>query len=509
MDRERIAKLFFEKKESLIQILVLPHVWESLENYSWYLRTLDACKLVLVHESWLLDSRSAQLLLDQQFASTVTFLYVEALIDSGNVSAAILCGEKFLIESGLCENEIVSESWFVGRSEIQVSFLSKLAYTLSVHTKRRSYLCLAIELDPTNFEAIRQICTNSFEMDLNEKLSIIGRIKAKIADKQFYEYIRQSLAIVPTSGTSSETNADEETMLCTSLLELKFRRSFPTRDSLAYKDINLAGAIVPHLYVDCDVQNLYSMSNFFMKNYPNHINSFFTAGVYYLVISRFDVARKFLAKSCLIDGGLPHTWIASGLAFSKSDETVHAISAFRSATNKYPKLVLPWLYLGMEYIRTNELKLAQTYLVSALELGGNFRSLILNEISIICILAQQFDVAVNNLQIAISEQPNEYESIFYANMGYAYIRMNSLEDGVKVFDKAVSLNDQNGNAIAGLAFCLHCRGSLSRAIDLYNKALPLIKNKKIENLITNLIQLAISEFSLTSWTNDHEMVAVN
>ena len=62
----------------------------------------------------------------------------------------------------------------------------------------------------------------------------------------------------------------------------------------------------------------------------------------------------------------------------------------------------------------------------------------------------------------------------------------------------MTLNRRNGNAVAGLAYCHHCRGNLDKATDLYNTALGLISgNRKTENLLNSLIQIAVNEYSFS------------
>jgi hypothetical protein len=259
------------------------------------------------------------------------------------------------------------------------------------------------------------------------------------------------------------------------------------------------------LYLIGDSATLFTLASKLLKECPDDTDAFFVGGVYYLSVHKFDIARKFFSRA----KGSVHGWLGYGLAFAMSDESGHAINAFRSATISFPKCVLPWLYAGMECIRTNELKLAQSFLISALGLCGTestynedrFRPLILNEIGLICLKAEQFDIAAENLQLCCSASgrvTNNILSVFYSNFGHALVKVRDVDGALKAFEVALSHNSNNGNALAGLGFCHHCKGNLSKAIDLYSASLYQISgNRKIENLVNNLIQMAVNEYSFS------------
>jgi anaphase-promoting complex subunit 6 len=275
------------------------------------------------------------------------------------------------------------------------------------------------------------------------------------------------------------------------------------KDELALLNVPALASVA--LYQQGESTTLFSLASRMLKHEPVCPDAFFVGGMYYLSIRRFDIARKFFSKA----KGSVHGWIGYGLAFSFSDESGHAISAFRSATVMYPKCVFPWLYAGIESIRTNELKLAQSFLISALALcdadntgtESKLRGLVLNEIGMICLKAEQFDIAAENMRLCcqLSEEiPNPFLSVMLSNLGHAMLKIRDMDGAVKAFEMAIKHNRSNGNALAGLGYCHHCRGNLSRAIDLYSTSLyHLGGNRKVENLVNNLIQLGVNEYSFS------------
>jgi tetratricopeptide (TPR) repeat protein len=286
--------------------------------------------------------------------------------------------------------------------------------------------------------------------------------------------------------------------LAVSLIE-----SFPALGSPLMESIDLA-CILAIILLKCKRHGLFEMAHYMITHYPTRPESFFVVGVYYISISRFDIARKFFSRSSTMPGKLLVGWIGYGLSFAYSDESGHAINAYRTATRLFPKSPVPLIYMGMEYIRTNELKLAQSYLVSALNLTSGdeittalYKKTILNEIGIICLKAQQYDIAIENLQICCDSVEGEGIHIFLSNLGYAQLRYRDFDGAIKSFELSLAAAGRSGQAIAGLAYCHHCKGDLPRAIDLYNESLSKIFNRKIENLLNNLLQLAINEYSFS------------
>ena len=504
---------------------------DSVDKYYAYLEGLFKdgkwTRLVQTHETmqsqiqpdWLLSPVADRV-------PDINQLFFTALARAGSEERAVTEAKSFL-ESALSKSIIDNIASHDGRDLLGGSIslsarsaLSQIAYFVSekssVTSDRLQYLLVAIYICANNIDAWTSIMTGwqltesektrlvtSFRWNENHHL-VRGRVLRwlslprgddfAIAVIPDLEDIQQRLVHAMKLGESERVSAILESI---------------KRNDLALYAAEPAPLVSVALYMQRDSASLFRLTNKLLANSEDTVAGFFAGGLYYLSVGRFDVARKFLSRSA---AGSAHGWLAYGLAFSLSDESGHAINAFRSASRLHPKCVLPWLYMGMEYIRTNELKLAQSYLVSALGLCGpenpvnesQYRGIILNEIGLICLRAEQFEISAENMRLCCTSSeasltiPSSHLAVFFANLGYALIKQRDVDGGAKAFESALRFNRNNGNALAGLAFTHHCRGNLARAIDLYNASLPLISaNRKTENLVNNLIQLAVNEFSFS------------
>jgi anaphase-promoting complex subunit 6 len=65
------------------------------------------------------------------------------------------------------------------------------------------------------------------------------------------------------------------------------------------------------------------------------------------------MAQRMFAKATRIDGRCTEGWVAYGNSFALADESDQALSSYRAAQRLAPCSHVPLLYVGIEYIRTN------------------------------------------------------------------------------------------------------------------------------------------------------------
>ena len=537
-----IGRLEAEKNFAAIEILSLPRISSSMSFFYHYLNALycgdsrDFWKLIQVYETVRKISQIDDLFSDytDKFVVQSELRYIQSLIATKNIDKAEKCLQEIIYRivppdvvggifthngSPLIPEILKDKSSRSGVSEMMF-LLGKI--TADIREKRKASIPLflsAVYLDSRNVNAWNRLAG---VLSVSERGKLFARFKWTNLDQDMKEWVSRKLLLtlddklvsVGSSSTSVEVlnfNSIEQvirSLLLQDRIEMAVDviEKFP-EDSLLFKSINMAylvSVVSLRSTPRKQRQRLFVMSSFLLQNYPENPESFFVTGVYYLAISRYDVARKFFSKSTcpsVVDG-----WIGYGLSFSFSDESGHAINAFRKASRLFPSSVLPWLYMGMEYIRTNELKLAQSYLVSALDLTTNdetnarlYKQTILNEIGIICLKAEQWDIAIENLRLCCEHSEGDRNMpTLLSNLGYAFLKSRDFDSAIKAFDQSVLMNTEpDPNALAGLGYCHHCKGNLTRAIEMYNLSLSKNGNRKIENLLNNLIQLAVNEFSFS------------
>ena len=75
-------------------------------------------------------------------------------------------------------------------------------------------------------------------------------------------------------------------------------------------------------------------------------------------------------------------WVGFGHAFAAQDESDQAMAAYRTASRLFPGSHVPWLGIGIEYLRTNHLHLALQYIKQAQELCPQ-EPLVLHELGVL------------------------------------------------------------------------------------------------------------------------------
>ena len=512
-----LEQLAVEQIDASIEFFFL-HV-SSLFGLRKFHKLISVTDLILdAHPAWFLSPVAERV-------AELHLMYLQSLVEIGSVSLACEKGVEFIesVISKSAVDEIASLSFLHKQSSLLLAgsieedtrvALSQISHLISKATNANEsaykYALVAIHFNHANVDAWHDLLSG-WSLSEVDKLALLNSIhwEAGHVPKAVRGWI-----LLPDSPLEKgiifgvgKQGVPDHIKINQTLRRLLYLgqsdivggviKQLKSEQSFLF-DLDTAALVATCMYLQNDSGTLLQMANKLLAAHSSSPDAFFVAGLYYLSIQRFEVARKFFSKAT----NTSHGWLAYGLSFSLSDESGHAINAFRTATRLYPKCVLPWIYIAMEYIRTNELKLAQSYLVSALGLCGNddnrFRALILNEIGVICLKAEQFDLAAENLRICCSGIESKSSSVFLANLGYSLVKVRDIEAACKAFENSVRLDRSNGNGIAGIGFCLHCKGSLARAIDLYNAALPLVSgNRKTENLVNNLIQLAVNEYSFS------------
>ena len=79
--------------------------------------------------------------------------------------------------------------------------------------------------------------------------------------------------------------------------------------------------------------------------------------------------------------------------FAAQDESDQAMAAYRTASRLFPGSHIPWLGVGMEYLRTNHLHLALQYIRQAQEICQS-EPLVLHELGVLHYLNGEYDDAI-------------------------------------------------------------------------------------------------------------------
>jgi anaphase-promoting complex subunit 6 len=220
---------------------------------------------------------------------------------------------------------------------------------------------------------------------------------------------------------------------------------------------------------------LFYLAHQLVEEYPSLAVSWYAVGCYYHMIADFENARRYFSKSTTIDHRFAPAWLGFGHAFAAQDESDQAMAAYRTASRLFPGSHIPWLGIGMEYLRTNHLHLALQYIRQAQQICP-MEPLVLHELGVLNYLNGEYDDAVAYFRL-VAENCHDYDdavrepSIF--NLGHAYRKKGEYENAARWYRAALAINPRIASTYSALGFALHLNGELDEAIELYHQSLSL------------------------------------
>ena len=220
---------------------------------------------------------------------------------------------------------------------------------------------------------------------------------------------------------------------------------------------------------------LFYLAHQLVEEYPASAVSWYAVGCYYHMVGDFENARRYFSKSTTIDHRFAPAWVGFGHAFAAQDESDQAMAAYRTASRLFPGSHIPWLGIGMEYLRTNHLHLALQYIRQAQEICP-VEPLVLHELGVLHYLNGEYDEAVAFF-LRVAENCRDYDeavrepSIF--NLGHAYRKKRELDQAEHWYRAALAINPRVASTYSALGFTLHLKGELDEAISYYHQSLSL------------------------------------
>jgi anaphase-promoting complex subunit 6 len=295
-------------------------------------------------------------------------------------------------------------------------------------------------------------------------------------------------------------------------------RRYDVQGSLKYcEDLSVIDPLCPtagYVYIATLValghkRRLFGVAHDWVEASPKTARAWFAVGSYYYACERYRVAQRHFCRATRLDPRCPEAWIAFGCSFAACDESDQALASFRAAQRLAPGDHSSLLYMGMEYLRTNHLALAQHFLTSAFKTSGG-DPLCLHELGVLAFLKGEHDAAIQwylrglsacqqslkstKAEDLIDACKDSYWEPTLFNLGQCYRKTRAFHLASRCFERCLALNPvscqqihilrctwliaclhfqlQNHPSIyAALAFTRHLTGDVDSAIDLYHQAL--------------------------------------
>jgi len=238
-----------------------------------------------------------------------------------------------------------------------------------------------------------------------------------------------------------------------------------------------------------DMKNVvFYVAHQLINAYPTAAVAWFTAGCYYYMVRKYEHARRFFHKALGLDRNFAPAWISYGHAFAHHDESDQALAAYRTASRLFPGSHLPWLFIGMEYVRTNSLQLAQQNLECARSLMPTDPH-VYNEIGVVAFHRKNYNRACELLLQALQLSSMPHEAMC-SNLGHAFLKCRVYDRALEAFRQAHRVSPRSAPVLTGIAFTLQLMGRPAEAIEHYHRALSMQRD---DSFATEMLNHAVQE----------------
>ncbi|CAD8096894.1 unnamed protein product [Paramecium sonneborni] len=278
----------------------------------------------------------------------------------------------------------------------------------------------------------------------------------------------------------------------------------------AIKQDPLYFEVIP-TYVSClleleQIAELYYCAHNLIENYAQNALSWFVVGVYYFSTKKYEVARKQFQKSIQLDQHLIYSWIGLAHSYAIQDESDQAMSIYRSITRQFPGCYQAHVYIGMEYLRTNNLQTAILSLQQAKDINPT-DPMIQNELGVIAYKQKKYNEAKDyflNALVFCQNSNHKIRESTLQNLGHTFRKQKDYKNAIQIFEKCIQINSVSPQIFFGLAFSYHLSelpNCLSKAIHYYHKSLSLKSDQTfVQDMLSRALQEA-ADMGLSEYIN--------
>ncbi|OTF78181.1 cell division cycle protein 16-like protein [Euroglyphus maynei] len=243
---------------------------------------------------------------------------------------------------------------------------------------------------------------------------------------------------------------------------------------------------------------LFKLSQNLIDLYPEHEISWYSLGCYYHLIKKKEVSRRYLQKAVTLNNVFAPAWLLYGHSFSDDGEHDQVMATYFKASHLMPGCHLPLLYIGVEYARTENHKLGEKFICTALTIAPE-DPLVLHELSVTAFHSDELLKADRYLRQALralkyvenkDEIRIQYEPLF-SNMGHIQRKLGRYIDAIEFFKKSLSLSPNNPSTYSsiGLVYCM--LDKYSEAVDYLDHAHGLNRLFKRDDVTKDLLDDAL------------------
>lgn len=250
-----------------------------------------------------------------------------------------------------------------------------------------------------------------------------------------------------------------------------------------------------------EISELFSYSSKLAESFPEHYVTFHIIGMYYYYLKKYDAARRYFNRAIHINNYSLHTWLMLGHTYASQEESDPASNVYRSCLKLFPNSHLPHVYIGMEYLRINNLKTAAISFNHAKKIAGD-NPMIYNEIGCIFLKQKKYEQAKKSFKKALkfcqANGINWLKHSILNNLANVHRKDKEYAASIQYYEQSLALCPNDPAVLFGLAFCYNLTGELSKAASLYHK---VVSKKYDSHFVNHLLGKCMEDLAEKNFEN--------
>uniref|UniRef100_A0A6G1SG12 Cell division cycle protein 16 n=1 Tax=Aceria tosichella TaxID=561515 RepID=A0A6G1SG12_9ACAR len=325
------------------------------------------------------------------------------------------------------------------------------------------------------------------------------------------KYHKPSQPVIPPELEYLSTNVDVETALAERhYFNCDYHSAYELSCTILEKDAHhlecLPVYISSLMEIDKPTQ-LFNIAHQLVDLYPESAVSWFAVGCYYLLINKVEPARRYLSKATTLDNVFGPAWLVYGHSFAVEREHDQAMAAYFRAYHLMRGCHLPLLFIGVEYNRGSDCKLAKKFLDQARKVAPE-DPFVLHEYGVVYYRNKEFKPALECFKEAekILRQANATMSSAWTNsdrfkqkwepllnnIGHTLRQLGRYDEAIEYHNKALTLVQATASTYSALGFLYYLKEDWDKALEYLNNALSIRFNDSIS---TSLLEKTIPKYN--------------
>lgn len=325
------------------------------------------------------------------------------------------------------------------------------------------------------------------------------------------KYHKPTKSTIPANLEYLSTNVDVETALAERhYFNCDYHSAYELSTRILEKDKHHLECLPVYISSLMEINKptqLFDIAHQLVDLYPENAISWFAVGCYYLVINKVEPARRYLSKATSLNNVFGPAWLVYGHSFAVEREHDQAMAAYFRAYHLMRGCHLPLLFIGVEYGRANDCKLAEKFLSQARSVAPE-DPFVLHEYGVVHYRNRDFKSALECFKNAekILKHVNTTSGANWTNsdrfkqkwepllnnIGHTLRQLGDYDEAIRYHNKALTLIQANPSSYSALGFLYYLKEDWDQALEYLNNALSIRYNDSIS---TSLLEKTIPKYN--------------